>query len=128
MNIGDTLKNLRKEQNLTQSQLAQELNIGQATIAGYENNSREPRIINLIAYANYFQCSVDFLIGREDDFGNILMPPQKQKFSSPTLSPSESKLLQIFSVLEPEHQLQILEYAQYFFTRNNILSKNKKRR
>ena len=40
MNICDTLKSLRLERNLTQYELAKRLNIGQATIAGYESGAR----------------------------------------------------------------------------------------
>ena len=63
--IPNILKDLRKNQNLTQFQLSQALKIGQATIAGYENGSREPHINSLIAYANFFECSVDYLLGRK---------------------------------------------------------------
>lgn len=51
--IPTILKDLRKNRNLTQFQLSQALKIGQATIAGYENGSREPHINSLIAYANF---------------------------------------------------------------------------
>ena len=75
--IPTLLKDLRKNRNLTQFQLSQALKIGQATIAGYENGSREPHINSLIAYANFFECSIDYLLGREDDFGNITIQTEK---------------------------------------------------
>ena len=75
--IPTILKDLRKNRNLTQFQLSQALKIGQATIAGYENGSREPHINSLIAYANFFECSVDYLLGREDYFGNITIQTEK---------------------------------------------------
>lgn len=75
--IPTILKDLRKNRNLTQFQLSQALKIGQATIAGYENGSREPHINSLIAYANFFECSVDYLLGREDDLGNITIKTEK---------------------------------------------------
>ena len=90
--IPTILKDLRKNRNLTQFQLSQALKIGQATIAGYENGSREPHINSLIAYANFFECSVDYLLGREDDFGNITIQTEK-----PALLPQdEQKLLDVY--------------------------------
>lgn len=124
MDIGNTLKELRKEQNLTQFELANKLNIGQATIAGYENNTREPRINSLIAYANFFECSLDFLVGREDDFGNILTPQTNQK-NAPTISKDEKELLSLFNSMKREFKSQLLEYARYIAERSNAEKKNK---
>ena len=63
--IPTILKDLRKNRNLTQFQLSQALKIGQATIAGYENGSREPHINSLIAYANFLNAPlIIFLAGR----------------------------------------------------------------
>ena len=126
MNITETLKNLRKEHNLTQGQLAERLNIGQATIAGYESGSREPKINILMAYADYFECSVDYLIGREDDFGNILIPPSKEK-SAPILNQDGKELIEIFNQLEHGYQVQILEYARFIAERRGITTNFKKK-
>lgn len=71
MSISENLKNIRLEHNLTQKQLSERINIAQATIACYENGQREPHISSLIAYANYFECTIDYLVGRSDEFGNI---------------------------------------------------------
>ena len=104
------LKDLRKSRNLTQFQLSQLLNIGQATIAGYENGSREPHINSLIAYANFFECTIDYLVGREDELGNVVI----QSDTPATLPPDEQELLNIYQSLSPAHRSQILEYARYF--------------
>lgn len=66
MTINERLKMLRIENGLTQTQLAKALNIGQTTVAAYEK-SHDPNIYNLIAYARYFQCSLDFLAGIEEE-------------------------------------------------------------
>lgn len=104
------LKDLRKSRNLTQFQLSQLLNIGQATIAGYENGTREPHINSLIAYANFFECTIDYLVGREDELGNVVI----QSDTPAPLSPDEQELLKIYQSLSPAHRSQILEYARYF--------------
>ncbi len=107
--IPNILKDLRKNQNLTQFQLSQALKIGQATIAGYENGSREPHINSLIAYANFFECSVDYLLGREDDLGNITI---KTENPAPPLSEREQKLLSAFKALPSGLQDRALAYVE----------------
>ncbi len=69
MNTGLILKNLRLEANLTQKELAKKLNIGQSTIVGYEKCEREATLTNLSRYAEFFEVSLDYLAGLEDDFG-----------------------------------------------------------
>ena len=105
--IPTILKDLRQNRNLTQFQLSQALKIGQATIAGYENGSREPHINSLIAYANFFECSVDYLLGREDDFGNITIQTEK-----PALLPQdEQKLLDVYRKLDTVNKMRVSSYA-----------------
>lgn len=72
MQISKILKSLRTENGLTQQELSERLKIGQATIACYENGQREPQLQILIAYADFFECSLDYLAGRTDDLGNIV--------------------------------------------------------
>ena len=59
------LKKLRKANGLTQHQLANELGMIKQTYSNYENEKREPNIATLIELANYFDVSVDYLIGKE---------------------------------------------------------------
>ena len=70
MDTGKILKELRVEANLTQSELSKRLSVGQSTIFGYEKCEREATVANLIKYARYFNVSLDYLTGLEDDFGN----------------------------------------------------------
>ena len=119
--IPNILKELRKSRNLTQFQLSQILKIGQATIAGYENGSREPHINSLIAYANFFECSVDYLLGREDDFGNVVVQTEKPA----PLPQDEQEMLQIYQSLSPAHRSQVLEYARYFAEKSSAATRRK---
>ena len=67
MKTGKILKSLRLESNLTQKELAEKLGIGQSTIVGYERGYRETIATNLIKYANFFNVSTDYLLGRTDN-------------------------------------------------------------
>ena len=61
------LQELRKKKGITQLRLATELNTTQNTISRYETGEHEPGIAELIKLADYFNVSVDYLIGRTDD-------------------------------------------------------------
>ncbi len=61
----NNLKMLRKSDGLTQSQVAQALNIGTQAYSYYERGDREPPLELLCKMADYFNVSVDYLIGHE---------------------------------------------------------------
>ncbi len=67
------LKELRKERRINQQKLAMELNMTQANISRYELGMSEPDFSVLIKIADYFEVSIDYLIGRTD----YNQPPQK---------------------------------------------------
>lgn len=60
------LKSLRKERKISQLKLAIDLNMNQNTISRYENMERQADYESLIAFADYFDVSVDYLLGRSD--------------------------------------------------------------
>lgn len=61
------LKELREARHLSQVRLAMELNLSQNSISRYENREREAGYETLVAIADYFQVSLDYLLGRTDD-------------------------------------------------------------
>lgn len=64
--IGKRIKELRAEHNLTQANLADNLNIAKTTLAAYEQEKNEPNIRILIKLSKYFNVSVDYLLGITD--------------------------------------------------------------
>lgn len=69
------LRALRKERKLRQIDLAGEMGVAQTTIANYEQHTRFPDEDTLGKFANLFDVSLDYLLGRSDaknpqDFGN----------------------------------------------------------
>ena len=57
------LKKLREEKGVSQRQLADVISLSQQSINKYENHNIEPDIDTLIKIADYFDTSVDYLIG-----------------------------------------------------------------
>ena len=58
------LKKLRKSRNISQLKLALDLNMNQNSISRYENGEREADYATLIKFADYFNVSLDELLGR----------------------------------------------------------------
>ncbi len=61
------LREIRKKHGISQLKLALELNTSQNTISRYETGEREPGIAELIKIADYFNVSIDYLVGRTDN-------------------------------------------------------------
>lgn len=61
------LKELRKKRKISQLKLAMDLNMNQNTISRYETMEREADYRTLILFADYFDVSLDYLLGRCDE-------------------------------------------------------------
>ena len=71
-----------------------------------EIGKNEPTAKTLIAYADFFGCSIDYLCGREDDFGVI-----KKAAELPALSREETELLTYFKKLNNLQQQKVIGYC-----------------
>ena len=65
-NIFMKLKELREENNLTQSEIAEYLNVKQNTYSQYENEKRQLPIDVLIKLSKFYKISTDYILGLED--------------------------------------------------------------
>ena len=59
------LKELRETEGLTQSELRTEIDVPQSTISKYENGQLEADYKTLIKLADFFNVTIDYLLGRE---------------------------------------------------------------
>ncbi len=66
MEFGDRLKLLREEKGLTQQDIADILKVGRPTIAGYETKRKQPDYDKINILADYFNVSLDYLLGRSE--------------------------------------------------------------
>lgn len=67
MTLGEKIRKLRLDANLSQSQLAAELSVSRAAIARWENEHGTPDIGNLTALAAYFHVEVDALLNEAEN-------------------------------------------------------------
>ncbi len=63
------LKALRNKKGISQQQLSDVIGVTQQSINKYENHSVEPDISTLIKIADYFETTIDYLVGRLDENG-----------------------------------------------------------
>lgn len=66
-NMLKNLRELRRKCGMTQKELGNVVGLTQQTINKYENGNAEPNIRTLIALADYFETSVEYLIGRTSE-------------------------------------------------------------
>ncbi|WP_017728561.1 helix-turn-helix domain-containing protein [Halalkalibacterium ligniniphilum] len=66
MEFKDRLKLCRNKKKITQEKLAERLGIKRSTYAKYETGENVPDIIMLNKFADFFEVSTDFLLGRTD--------------------------------------------------------------
>lgn len=67
MKFNERIKLLREEQKLTQQDMASILDISKSTYVKYERGEREPRYGTLVALAQYFDVSIDFILGNSNE-------------------------------------------------------------
>lgn len=93
--FSDRLKQLRREKELTQAQLAAELNVASGTIAMWETGKREPNFAITMGIADFFSTSTDFLLGYSSSPPQETLPPME-------MTPAEDALLYTYRVASPD--------------------------
>lgn len=67
MSFSNRLISLRKSRNITQKQVCNAIGMSEPAYQRYEYGQREPAYQKLIALADYFDVSIDYLVGRTDN-------------------------------------------------------------
>ncbi|MGN0814261.1 MAG: helix-turn-helix domain-containing protein [Candidatus Coproplasma sp.] len=93
------LLELRSEKGLSQREMAKILNVSQGTYNNWENFNTQPCIEQLIFLADFFEVSVDYLIGKSDDY--VIGKP-------PEYSDSQKTLLKLINQADEDVKIAIL--------------------
>lgn len=104
MKLGDNIKELLEQHDMTQKQLAEALDITPATLGNYIRNIREPDYNTLVRIADYFCVSTDFLLNHCIGF---------------QITHEEEILLHLFRSLSAEQKEFYLEQGKIFIKQNN---------
>jgi len=66
MSFGESLTAIMIDKNVTTQMLAKHLGVAPESVNRWKNNSRDIRLSNLVAVCRYFDCGVDYLVGRSE--------------------------------------------------------------
>jgi len=61
------LKQLRSSKNVSQREVSSSIGVTERNYQNYESGNRKPNYDNLIAIADYYNVSIDYLTGRTDE-------------------------------------------------------------
>lgn len=95
------LRKIREDLGLSQKELSLKLNVSPTNIYNYEIGRTEPSIEVLIKLADILNVSIDYLVGREDDFGIIKSGAELQ------LKDDEAKLLTEYRLLDEINKIKV---------------------
>ncbi|MCM1368524.1 MAG: helix-turn-helix domain-containing protein [Roseburia sp.] len=99
------IRTLRKERDISQRELAEHIGASQKSIDGWEKGKVEPTAKFICALSDFFGCSADYLLGREDDFGNVNVESD--------LTESEKKLLSDYRRLNDGEREQASKFMAF---------------
>ena len=111
-NFSEKLKELRKEKGLSVVDLSKIIGFSKIVIYFWENGQREPTSNALIALSDFFGVSIDYLVGRENDEGNIII------VSDSSLPEEEKRLLNAFRSLNNLEKNKLIDDAEFYAKRS----------
>ena len=123
MKFCEIFVNLRKDNNLTQLDIANKLGFAKNTVCAWEKGRAQPNFETLIKLAKIFNVSIDYLLGLEDDFG-----VKQYDQTGATLTADEKELLNTYRALSDERQEMLIETANFYYEqceKNGTLKTNK---
>lgn len=94
------LLELRTEKKLSQREISRIFNVSQGTYNNWENARTQPSLEQLIALADFFDVSVDYLIGKEDFYPSAN--------SGIKLNDRQRRLLELFDTHDETYQESLI--------------------
>lgn len=105
-NFGDRLRAIRKGLGMTQMQLSDKTGLSQSNINTWERNRSLPLPDGLIALADCFGCSIDYLLGRESEEGAVIISHGIE------LSNDEQEFLKLYRRLTERQKFAALNFVK----------------
>lgn len=106
--LNERLRELRENRNLTQKDAAIIFDISRERYNQYETGKRRPDYDTLIVFADYFEVTTDYLLGRS---GNQQSITSQSSLITP-LSENERELLELFRQSNYRQQLKIIGHIE----------------
>lgn len=103
------LKKLREEASVSQKALAEAVGVSQQSINKYENHNIEPDIETLIRISDYFDTSVDYLVG------NTNLKRKITEYQAFDLTSEESYIVEKYRALKIKQKACIRQLIDSYF-------------
>ncbi len=110
MEFHEILRELLEDNDITQKQLADDINIGVTTIGNYARGLREPDFDTLKLFAKYFNVSTDYLLDHR---------------VGATQNHREDELLRIYRSLSPANKELFADYGRFLIKRSSSKKRKK---
>lgn len=104
------IKQLREEKGISQRALANKIGASAKAVNFWESGKVEPSAKFILSLANVFECTADFLLGREDDLGNVNVMRE--------LENDEKEILELFTKLDKKERAELADFARYLVSKN----------
>lgn len=105
------IKQLREEQGFSQRALAKKIGASPKAVNFWESGKVDPSAKFICLLADALECTADYLLGREDDFGNVNVMRE--------LTEVEKRLLENFAKLSQKQTAGLEDYIQYLIDKRH---------
>lgn len=120
--IGTKLKDLRIQKGYTIAQFCELVNLNPNTYAKYERNERDVSTEILTMFADFYEVTTDYLLGREKPKEPTAIDNLVKEFN---LSEVEKLMVQAYFLLTPKERQNLVETAERFAEEKEKLADNK---
>ena len=104
------IKELRCEHGLSQRALAKKIGANQKTVNLWEREKSSPSADFVVALADTFECSADYLLGREDDIGRVNVIKD--------ITAEEQTVLEKYNKLSPKDRETVCSLMDFYYNRH----------
>lgn len=119
--LKDKLKALRLKADLTQSELAKEVELPQSCISLWEKGSREPNLSGIKKLAEFFNVTTDYLLDLTNEQKEDII-----KISTKMLTKDEEYLLDLYRSMDTEHKEMTVTTAELYKRNSTVENAIKK--
>ncbi len=106
--LGNRIRELRKEKGYSQQTIAEYIGVSQKAIDYWEREINEPKASFIVRLADFFDCSADYLLGREDDFGII-------RSNADDRLDEDYEIAKLIKMMDKETKINTLKFLQSAF-------------
>ena len=122
MRVGELIRGLREDRDLKQQDVADAIRVSRQAYASYETGASAPPIEVLIALAEYYQVSVDYLVGLIEyrTYPDVLD-------QTITVNVTARRLLAVIRKLDETEREQVVDYVELQWFAHQVRNRKKRK-